>query len=210
MPVETEAKLRVSSHEPLRARLLALGARRVGSVLETNHIFDSPTRSLLANDQGLRVRRIETIDGAGEPATLTYKGPRDAGLLKRRREIELVISDAEAARAMLAALGFQEVLTFQKRRERWRLEACRIELDELPHLGCFIEVEGPDVQNVQDVLERLGLGNETIVPQSYIAMLIDFCHTHGLPADRIDFSPPGPVRPHPDRPAEAQPGSGHP
>jgi adenylate cyclase, class 2 len=187
MGIETEAKLKVVSHDPLRARLVKLGARRLGRVLESNHVFDDAARSLLAGDRGLRVRRIDALDGAGRPATLTYKGPRDKTLLKQRQEIEVSVGDADAARTLLAALGFVEVLCFQKRRESWILDACRVELDELPHLGTYVEVEGPGPAEIQAALTRLGLADEPVVPASYIALLVDCCKAHALPVERIEF-----------------------
>ncbi len=187
MAVELEAKLAVDSHDEVRVRLPAVGADRMGFVLETNAIFDSASRSLLANDEGLRVRGLDVIDGPARPATLTYKGPKRPGPLKQREEIEVSISDAQAARSLLVALGFVEALTFQKRRETWALDECHIELDELPHLGHFVEVEGPDGDAVHGVLERLGLSDRPIIKTSYIALLIDHCRRHDLPTERIEF-----------------------
>ncbi|MBN1344002.1 MAG: class IV adenylate cyclase [Phycisphaerae bacterium] len=188
MAVEIEAKLKVASHEPIRQRLGAAGAERVGCVLETNTIFDSPDRTFLATDQGLRVRRIEVIDGPDRSATLTYKGPRTPDELKTRREVELSVSDAGAAVELLVALGFVTVLAFEKRRETWLAGGCHVELDELPRLGSYVEVEGPDSQAVRDVLTRLGLDGLPIVKESYIGLLIGHCRERGIAADRIVFA----------------------
>ena len=46
MPFETEAKLRVDAHEPVRDRLRAGGATFIEKVIETNVIFDRPDGSL--------------------------------------------------------------------------------------------------------------------------------------------------------------------
>jgi adenylate cyclase class IV len=53
-----------------------------------------------------------------------------------------------------------------------------VELDELPHLGCFVEIEGPDEQSVLAVRDRLGLAGPGIT-KSYLAMLD--AHCGGLP-----------------------------
>jgi adenylate cyclase class 2 len=187
MATETEAKLKVASHRVIRARLEHLGARCAGAVLETNHIFDSASRSMLAADEGLRVRRMDAIDGPDRTATLTYKGARASAAPKVRQEIELTIGDADAARSLLKALGFVEVFTFQKRRETWLLEHCHVELDELPYLGDYVEVEGPGTAEVHRALGQLGLADEPIVTASYVALLIDYCRTHNLPTDRLAF-----------------------
>lgn len=114
MPTEIEAKLKVESHNEIRSRLAA-GATPAGAVLETNIIFDNAARSFLAEDRGLRVRSFDVIEGPDRPPELTYKGPRQAGSLKTREEIELTVSDADAARSLLTELGFVQALTFEKR-----------------------------------------------------------------------------------------------
>ena len=45
MPLEIEAKLKVDSHAAVQAKLRAVGAERLGQVLETNHIFDNAALS---------------------------------------------------------------------------------------------------------------------------------------------------------------------
>lgn len=188
MPVEIEAKLKVDSHEEIRRRLRGASAERVGCVLETNAIFDDTERSLLESGRGLRVRRFDAIDGPARPATLTYKGPKLPGELKTREEIELTVSDADGAASLLTALGYVRAVGFQKRRETWTLGDCHVELDELPYLGCYIEVEGPDADAVHDVLQRLGLADRPVITDSYIALLVDHCRRHGLAVDRIGFA----------------------
>ena len=65
MPVELECKIRVASHAPLREKLRSAGARRVGSVMETNTLFDRPDCSLQRDGCGLRVRSTVVLDGEG-------------------------------------------------------------------------------------------------------------------------------------------------
>ncbi len=187
MPVEVEAKIKVDSHESVLERLNALRAMRICRVLETNHIFDSPDRSLLSGGRGLRVRICQAEQGEGPPATLTYKGPRIQGPLKTREEIEVALDDGEAGRELIEALGFIEVLCFEKRRETWRLGDCTIELDEVPHLGRFIEIEGPDEAAVVQAQRALGFGDCETVRRSYISLLVEHCRNNGLAIDRIAF-----------------------
>ena len=51
------------------------------------------------------------------------------------------------------------------------LDSCRVELDEIPHLGRFVEIEGPSDEVVMKVREKLGLGSLTLIKASYVAML---------------------------------------
>jgi adenylate cyclase, class 2 len=187
MPLEIEAKIKVDAHEPIRQRLSETGAKRLGCVLETNTFLDDADRSLFAGGKGLRLRQLDVISGPRRTSTLTFKGPKQQGPLKIREEIELPIPDADSALALFGALGFTSVLCFQKRRETWTLGGCHVELDELPHLGCYIEVEGPGEDAIHDVLQRLGLADRPVITDSYIALLVDHCQKHGVATDRIEL-----------------------
>ena len=174
MGVEIEAKMRLNHREALVARLEELGAERVAELSETNSYFDTADGTLKSTDQGLRTR-VEVTD-AGTPnekvtTTITHKGPRALGALKSRFETELVVDNAKDAALLLSALGFQHVLSFEKRRLRYKLDGCHVELDELPVIGRFIEIEGPTEQAVVAVREKLGLADEPVIRSSYIAML---------------------------------------
>jgi len=191
MALEIEAKLKVDSLDPVRARLQAQGGVFRGAALETDYIFDKADRSLQAADQALRVRTLHTLQGEPRPTTLTYKGRRHDGQFKTREEYEVAIDDAEALRRILAELDFVEVIRFQKRRESWALGDCRIELDELPYLGCYVEIEGPSEAAVRDVQERIGLAELCPVRSTYISLLMQYCRAHGLPDDQVFFEPVG-------------------
>lgn len=171
MATELEAKFRVHSHEDVRRRLNECGAARRGIYLETNHLFDLPDASLRAAGKGLRVRDVQMLDG--EPAThvLTFKGPLRPGPFKDREEIETAVHDADAACAILAALGYEETLCFEKQRETWRLDDVSVELDTLPEIGEFVEIEGPDPGAITAACEKLGLGATEPVSETYVSLL---------------------------------------
>ena len=187
MGLEIEAKLKVESHEGVRAKLVDARAVCIGSVLESNHLFDRPDGSLRTAGCGLRVRSCVAISGEAPAPTLTYKGPRLASEFKCRQEIEIAVDDAGCAEAILESLGFVPILQFEKRRESWRLDDCLIELDEVPYLGTFVEIEGPDAPSVRRMRETLGLQNNTSIRESYIALLVSYCQGHGLPTSCITF-----------------------
>ena len=191
MPLEIEAKIKVDSHDAVRAKLVALGAQCVGRVLETNHIFDDADRTLLASGSGLRIRTCCVLDGDAPPATITYKGPRQPGPLKNREEIQISLDDAQAGRALLVKLGFVEALRFEKRRETWRLDDCHIELDELPYLGCYVEIEGPEEQAIRRTQQAVDLAERETICETYIALLVEHCRRNNLPADHIVFDNSG-------------------
>lgn len=184
MATEIEAKLKVPALDPIRERLRACGAQRVGCVIETNYILDRADQPLWQRDAALRVRGVEVLDGPRQPARLTYKGPAQAGRFKARQEIEVEIADARRAVELLAAVGLTVALCYEKRRETWRFQRCLVELDKLPVLGDHVEIEGPDDAAIDAVRARLGLAATPHVPESYVAMLA----AHGRSAGLTDWT----------------------
>lgn len=185
MSIELECKLAVANHESVREKLRAAGAVRLGCVLETNRLFDDDQKRLLASDCGLRVRDVTVLDGDSSlrRATFTFKGPVARGAFKRREEIELSIGSADAMALMLEALGYTSWITFQKRRESWVLPGtsavdsqpaeCRIDLDELPRLGFFVEVEGPNEPAIRSAVQSIGLDPARSILRGYPAMIAE-------------------------------------
>ena len=186
MSIEIEGKMRLTDPEAVEHALRELGAEPHGRVFETNTFFDTQQGNLKSGDQGLRIR-VEQPE-QGEPVvSITHKGPRAHGQLKNRQETEVRVDDAQQAAALLGAMGYRPVLTFEKRRTRWKLDDCWIELDTLPHLGQFIEIEGPSDEVVMQVREKLGLAEAPLVRTSYAAMMTAHIREHGLRTDLIRF-----------------------
>lgn len=178
--IEIEAKFAVGDLEQVRGRLRSAGATYVGRVLECNRFFDRADAGLRAAGCGLRVRSVRVLDGPAVAATVTFKGPVQAGAFKTRRECELAVSDAEQAAELLTLLGFDETILFEKRRESWRHGGCMIELDELPFIGTFVEIEGPSEGAIRDVQERLALGGTACERASYLALIVRHCENAGI------------------------------
>ena len=180
MPEEIEAKVKIADPEAFRRLLAARGGAGGGMVLEVNHIFDSAGGSLRKSGAAVRVRE-ERLAAGGEVlrTLLTYKGPRQPGRFKRRAELETAVTDGAAILAILRALGFVETFHFEKRRSTWRLGPCEVVLDELPHLGWFVEVEGPTEQAIRACLAELELGEAPLIPQTYIELLEEYLRAAG-------------------------------
>jgi adenylate cyclase class 2 len=187
MGVEIEAKMSLTSHEPVRHALQAAGATFIIKELETNHILDTPEQTLTKSGRGLRVRRARNLEDGSEVVTLTVKGPLQAGPLKTRPEFELTATDADTALGLFQALGYVPMLTFEKRRETWELGDCEIVLDEIPHLGLFVEIEGPGDSAVMEARRKLGVADRPLIRQSYVALLMEYHLQDGLQSREILF-----------------------
>jgi adenylate cyclase class 2 len=167
--MEIEAKLKVDSLQDVERRLLARGASFVRETRQRDTYFDTVDRRLTRGDEALRLRRDRA--GGQERLILGYKGPKQQDDYKKRPEIEVQVGAAPAVEALLAALGYDKALVFEKRRRLWRLRDCEVALDELPLLGVFVEIEGPDSSAIAHVQEALGLVGLSHTMDSYACLI---------------------------------------
>lgn len=190
MGIEIEAKMKVDDHGPVRARLHQLGAIAKQPVLETNTFFDTPDRALYSQGKGLRVRYMRGLKETFEKTVITFKGPQMLGPLKSRPEHEVTVTNPIEAVAFFEAMGYMRTLSFQKRRESWRLGECTVELDEVPHLGFFVEIEGPDEHIVMEAREALGLSDHPLIKTAYTSLLAEYMRQHAMTDQVITFVSP--------------------
>ena len=165
MCIEIEAKLKVDSLPEIERKLTELGADFQAEQLQTDFLFDDANAALTTADRCLRLRR-QSVDGSAN-FILTYKGAKEKSNFKKRQEIEIEIMDAESAQKLLSALGYEKVLVVEKKRRLWQLGRCEVALDQLPLLGDFVEIEGPNNKEIADVQQRLGLAELPHIEKSY-------------------------------------------
>lgn len=175
---EIEAKLKVESLTDVAERLAACGARSVSTKLQIDCYYDTEDRRLTQTDRCLRLRTERT--DAGDHLILTYKGPKQADDFKKREEVNLAFSDVEAVERLVEGLGFRRILAFDKRRSIWDMEGCEVALDELPLIGAFVEIEGPDAELIAQVRETLALTNAPHVTESYALLVEEELNRQGL------------------------------
>ena len=169
MCMEIEAKLKVESHEEIVKKLAELGAEFVQEQLQTDYYLDDANMTLTKTDRCLRLRRWLTDQK--EKFFLTYKGAKEEHRLKKRQEIELAIENADSAQKLFAELGYKQVLVIEKKRSIWRLGRCEIALDELPLLGSFVEIEGPEEDKIAEVQKNLGLAHLPHIVETYACLM---------------------------------------
>jgi adenylate cyclase class 2 len=140
MNFEVEQKHRVDDSAALLRRLAQHGATLGPPIKQADEYFNHPCRDFTQTDEALRIRTV------GDASVVTYKGPKLDATTKTRRELELplAVSHAEFAE-LLAALGFQPVLTVRKSRRPFELDhrgqTVHCAWDEVGGVGTFIELE---------------------------------------------------------------------
>jgi len=163
--VEREQKYRVSRVEPLRRRLLRLGAQAHACGFERNELFDCGDR---LRGQGLKLRLRRH---GGKVTMLTLKGPRLTGRHKTRMEVETPV-EYEAAKRILELLQFRVTEAYSKIREEYRLDGCPVCLDHISSVGWFAEIEGPP-KKISEIARKLRLRPSDREPRSYRKLIKD-------------------------------------
>lgn len=115
----------------------------------------------------MRVRDTIDIENGQVESSMTLKV---AGKVKlASQEYEFAVSSGDDARAMLAALGWQHIVTVDKVRAESKIGEYGMCIDEVAGVGLFIELEtlteeGADVaavqRGMQTFLEKLDIKGE--------------------------------------------------
>ncbi len=179
--MEIEAKFYLRDLTAFRQRLETLGAVQVKPRHhELNLRFDLPDGSLTRAHRVLRLRQ----DGR---ALLTYKGAGQEGTeVAVRQEVEVEVSDADACRRLLEALGYQVSMIYEKYRTTYLLGIVEIVLDEMP-FGLFCEIEAPDAGTIHQLAERLHLNWQARIAMGYYTLFDQLKAASGLNIRDLTF-----------------------
>lgn len=138
MAIETEKKYRLlkDDRERVLKRLQEVDAEFRGEEFEENTLYAGG--GIDSRNCVLRLRRV------GGSSILTFKERfPSSSSIKRQREEETHVEDADAMAAILNALGFRPAVVYEKRRSTWRVGGTEVVLDDLP-FGFFMEIEGEE------------------------------------------------------------------
>lgn len=151
---EVEVKILGATRRRLAPRLRELGAK-----LEWSRVLDARFYDFADRRVG-RSRGLLRLRTDGRTTTLTCKEYVPSRSAKVRIEHETEVSDPEACRRILAALGFEQTRRITKRRTVYRLDRCTLSFDrhtgEHAFIPEFLEIEGPGSAAVLRVARRLG------------------------------------------------------
>jgi adenylate cyclase, class 2 len=142
---EIEVKILEIDPSVIREQLLALGAER---------IFDGRVDSVfLRNERGdkLRLRRM------GERNFITHKTSLPSLAAKSNDEQETDVGDLTVMEAILVRTGWEVYARNSKHRESYHLgEDVSYELDTVPGIPPYLEVEAQSEDRLREAVEKLG------------------------------------------------------
>ncbi|PIE69114.1 MAG: adenylate cyclase [Deltaproteobacteria bacterium] len=185
MALEAESKFPVRTFSQITPHLCKHGQCVAPWYFEQNQVFDTPTKRLKKKGILLRLRKTQTT-------TLTLKHPLDAcddiPGIKQLEELQCHVDDAQVLASILNALGYEEILCYEKFRSQWQVAGCTICLDQLS-FGSFVEIEGTN-NDIFETAALIGLDPQTALSDTYHELFQAYLADKGLPsADSFVFSP---------------------
>ena len=183
--IEVEVKYSLPDPAALVQRLTELDAAPFGERRQVDTYFNAPGRDFLAADivsEWLRIR-TETGHGTSARTYVNFKRWLPLGSPEPTHcdEFESAVSDVDAVRKLLEALGCTEMIIVDKTRREWRLGDVIVAVDAVAGLGSFVELEyAGDALTVHDAtqaleacLNKIGVGLGTRHRCGYPYMLLD-------------------------------------
>ena len=165
--IETEIKFKLDNPNAIRKKLKEAKAILEGSFFQKNFVFDTPDKKLKRKGGRLRLR-IE-----GKKAMLTLKGKKMKSRFKKRPEINLPVEDAKTALELLKELGFKKEWTYEKKIKYFRLGKAIVTIDQMPVVGCFLEIEAEPKQ-IEKTAKLLGLNLKDGIKEGYVSLFKEF------------------------------------
>lgn len=171
--IEIEAKYKIKdeiTREELLRVLEPLFTSPVTQKRQIDTVFHLPEqvgKPIAPGSKIMRVRDTIDIENGQAKSSMTLKV---AGKVKlASQEYEFAVGSGDDARAMLAALGWQHIVTVDKVRTESKIGEYGVCIDEVAGVGLFIELEtlteeGADVaavqRGMQTFLEKLDIEGE--------------------------------------------------
>ncbi len=81
------------------------------------------------------------------------------------------------AEAMLKAMGLEKIIEVNKNRIEYKIDNLTICLDTIENLGCFVEIESQDDNDIdkdklKKIMDKLNIKESQIMHKGYITMLL--------------------------------------
>lgn len=176
--LEVEVKIKIEKAN-IEEKLTDLGFIKESSVYELDTYFNSEMMDLKKADKALRIRKHKDIDSGEINYVLNFKGPKVDDITMTRQETEFEIPSFSDGELVLNGLGFYAAGNVEKTRTHYIKEEITCCLDSVIGLGDFLEIEimaeekdyDTAINNIDELLKKLGLSMEDTINSSYLCML---------------------------------------
>jgi predicted adenylyl cyclase CyaB len=175
MAEEIELKFLISDYHKVFHRILSIGEHEK-TAYELTVMYDNDKKTLYKEDSRLRLRKIIDLKDDRESCELSYKKPKTREGIKIEEEIEVETSSFKDSEEILARLGYRSVSSYERIRDTFRVNTCKVTLDNFP-FGYILEIEG-DEENIKNVAKRLNFNLKDNTTKSCDDIYAEICKTN--------------------------------
>ena len=181
MSIEVEIKLKIRDKNRLIESLRDVGFQQGDLVLESDVYYTSRHHDFEKLDEALRIRSIQNLSTGERSSVITFKGAKTDKRSMTRKELETEVGDPKIAREILESIGFTPVPSVEKERQHFYMQKITACVDRVKNLGDYLELEKmvdveeektEALQELEEVLQRLGYSMEDTTRTSYLSMLM--------------------------------------
>lgn len=162
---EIEAKVLEINRKEIEKKLKNVGAKKHGTIKMKAAYFDFPAGSLKKQGKVVRLR-LE-----GKDAVFCLKCRKAKSKLKNMEELETKVENFNETKKMLLGLGLLQEREFSKTRTSYKLGKASIELDKMPGIPLFLEIEAPSEKLVIQTAKKLGFTQQQLLPWNVFDVL---------------------------------------
>lgn len=152
MKTEYEIRVLEVDKEEMIKRIEQLGATKVGEYHQRRYVYDfNPAQE----GKWIRLRTN------GYETTLAIKDI-EKNTIDGTKEIEFKVDNFDEANLFLNQLGYFAKGYQENNRIQYRLNDVEIDIDSWPMIPSYMEIEGPNAESVNEVLEKLDVAKDKI------------------------------------------------
>jgi adenylate cyclase, class 2 len=153
---EIEVKILEINVSEIRSKLLNLGAKKILDDELHYVILDDKEQNLFKGKKLLRIRKSK------QSAHLCFKNKSKKGKLRQAEETEVQIDNYEDTIKIFEELGFSTRHKGKKHRESYLLGKARYELDTMPGIPTYLEIEADNEKDLIKGIEKVGFKLEDV------------------------------------------------
>jgi adenylate cyclase, class 2 len=153
---EIEVKILGIDVEEVEEKLKEIDAEKVFDGELVSIYFDFPDKRLEKEGKVLRLRKKD------EKVILTYKKLISQDEAKIMDENEFEIPDLDLMKKIFKEIGLFPLYEFKKHRTTYKLDRIHFEIDKYPDIPVFLEIEAPDLEEIDEMVSKLGFSKEEV------------------------------------------------
>ncbi len=150
MKIEIETRFLDIDKKDLIEKLKKFDAIDEGEVKLDEIIFYDKDLVWINEGKLIRLRKVNS------KIKLTYKHNKEQKI-DSVEEVEFEVSDFDEAKILLESIGLIAYRVVEKRRHTLRLDGVTIDIDEWPRIPVYAEFEGNSVEELKNIVKKLGL-----------------------------------------------------